>query len=122
MCGIFTLLGRPATEDLLPAAMLKAYMVPTCNNYHANLFVVVNFSVVHEIYIGVLESSHWLHSIQIIHDSQSVKGKARAWKMIDIFYSESVWSPVCDLVRCVALERDVPVTPEYSPYTAHGSR
>ena len=67
----------------------------------------------------MLERSHWLHTIEVVNNSQPVKGKTRTGKMIDVFYSKSVWSTMSDLVGGVALEGDISIAAEYCPYAAH---
>ena len=59
--------------------------------------MVVNLSIVAEPQVWKLLDPQGLHTIQLIHNCQSVEAKATAGKAIDIFKAESIGAPVSDL-------------------------
>lgn len=95
---------------------IRGYLYKNTTQYQ---FMIINFSVVHQPNVGIFENSHWLHSSQIINDSQTMKPEGAVWKVVDGFQSEGIGAPVCDFVSSIALDSYVIVTSENRPNPAH---
>lgn len=69
----------------------------------------------------VLGHSHWLHPLQVIHNSKPVESEAASWKMVDTFNTETIGPSVCDLMDGITLEGNVILATKNCPYATHFS-
>lgn len=64
-------------------------------------------------------NSERLHTLDIANNRQAMKSKTTVFKMINIFYAESVWSSVLYTETRLELLRHICFTPKYGPNTTH---
>lgn len=74
--------------------------------------VVVDLAVVAKPQVGELLDAQRLHTVQLVHDCQSVEAEATVGEAVDILKPESVWPTVSDLHGAAALYRQTFVAAE----------
>lgn len=84
-------------------------------------FMVVDLSVIAEYQMRILMDLKWLHSLSILHDSQTMETKCTILEMVYILDTEGIRSTMTDTHARLNLLCDIFITSKDSPYTTHDS-